>query len=169
MGIFILSTSLLDLLISRFTNFRKSSRCKITYTSVLNSTTVITNLPMKLYIYLYACVLNCFSCVWLSATPWIVAHDYSVCGVFQARALGWVAMPSSRWSVPSSRESSPPRDQTCASYITYIGRWVPYHESHLGSPSFLLFTGNSWFLFCAMLMHTLCTFSSGFFAFITIL
>ena len=64
---------------------------KLHYTLVLNSTSVITNLLMKLYIYLYACVLNRFSCVWLSATPWIIAHDYSVCGILQEEH--WNGLP----------------------------------------------------------------------------
>ena len=41
----------------------------------------------------------------------------SVHGILQARILEWVVMPS-------SRESSLPRDQTC---ISSIGRWVLYH------------------------------------------
>ena len=32
-----------------------------------------------------------------------------------------------------SRESSPPRDQTQVSYMSCIGRWVLYHQHHLGS------------------------------------
>ena len=36
------------------------------------------------------------------------------------RKLEWVAMPS-------SRGSSLPRDQTCISYASYIGRQVLYH------------------------------------------
>ena len=37
-------------------------------------------------------------------------------GILQARILEWVSMPS-------SRESSRPRDRTCISYISCIGRW----------------------------------------------
>ena len=37
--------------------------------------------------------------------------------ILQARILEWVAMPS-------SRGSSQPRDQTCVSYISCIGRQV---------------------------------------------
>ena len=49
-------------------------------------------------------VLRRFSRVRLFATPWIVAHQASLSmGVLQARILEWVAMPS-------SRESSQPRD-----------------------------------------------------------
>ena len=44
----------------------------------------------------------------------------SICGIFQARILEWVAMPS-------SRGSSQPRDQTCISYVSYTGRWDLYH------------------------------------------
>ena len=44
----------------------------------------------------------------------------SVHGTLQARILEWVAMPS-------SRASSRPRDQTCVSFISCIGRRVLYH------------------------------------------
>ena len=51
----------------------------------------------------------------------------SVHGILQARILKWVVMPS-------SRGSSQPRDQTCTSYISCIGRQVLYHWHHLGNP-----------------------------------
>ena len=38
----------------------------------------------------------------------------------------------------SSRGSSPPRDQTHISCVSYIGRGVLYHSQHLGNPSFHL-------------------------------
>ena len=44
----------------------------------------------------------------------------SVHGILQTRIVEWAAMPS-------SRGSSQPRDQTCISYISCIGRWVLYH------------------------------------------
>ena len=50
----------------------------------------------------------------------------SVHGILQAGILEWVVMPS-------SRESSQPRDQTHNSYISCIGRWVLYHYRNLGS------------------------------------
>ena len=50
----------------------------------------------------------------------------SVHGILQARILEWV-------SIPFSRISSPPRDQTCISYISCTGRWVLYHPCHLGT------------------------------------
>ena len=49
-------------------------------------------------------------------------------GILQARILEWVAMPS-------SRESSPPRDQTQVSYASCIGRRVLYLRTALGSPN----------------------------------
>ena len=52
----------------------------------------------------------------------------SVHGIFQARILEWVAMPS-------SRGSSQPRDRTHDSYVSRIGRQVLYHQCYLGSPS----------------------------------
>ena len=48
----------------------------------------------------------------------------SVHGILHARILEWVAMPS-------SRGSSWPRDQTCISCVSCIGRRVLYHECHL--------------------------------------
>ena len=41
----------------------------------------------------------------------------SVQGILQARILEWIVMPS-------SRGSSPPRDQTHVSYVSCIGRGV---------------------------------------------
>ena len=35
----------------------------------------------------------------------------------------------------SSRESSLPGDQTCTPKVSFIDRWVIYHQHHLGSPS----------------------------------
>ena len=44
-------------------------------------------------------MLNHFSRVWLSVTPWAVAHQAPLSmGILQARIQGWVAMPSSRGS-----------------------------------------------------------------------
>ena len=50
-------------------------------------------------------------------------------GILQARILEWVAMPS-------SRGSSPPRDQTCVSCVSCIGRWILHLSHHLGSMGF---------------------------------
>ena len=47
--------------------------------------------------------------------------------ILLTRILEWVA-------VPFSRGSSQPRDRTCLSYASRTGRWVLYHQPHLGSP-----------------------------------
>ena len=46
--------------------------------------------------------------------------DSSVHGILQGKILEWVA-------IPSSRESSRPRDQTHVSCVVCIGRWLLYH------------------------------------------
>ena len=51
----------------------------------------------------------------------------SIHGIFQARILEWVA-------IPSSRECSGPRNRTQVSSVSCIGRRVLYHQRHLGSP-----------------------------------
>ena len=74
------------------------------------------------------CVLNCFSCVQILRNPMDCRlPGSSVHGILQAKILEWVA-------VPSSRGPSRPRDRTCVSWVFCIGRWVLYHECHLGSP-----------------------------------
>ena len=55
---------------------------------------------------------------------------FSLHGILQARILEWVAMPS-------SRESSWPRDWTRISYISCIERWVLYQLVPPGKPSLL--------------------------------
>ena len=68
-----------------------------------------------------------FSHVQLFATPWTVAWQAPLSmGILQARIQEWVAMPS-------SRGSSQPRDGTCVSYVSCVGRQVLYHYHHLGS------------------------------------
>ena len=59
----------------------------------------------------------------LFATPGIVACQApgsSVHGILWGRILDWVA-------IPFFRVSSPPRDQTCVSYILCIGKQILYH------------------------------------------
>ena len=53
---------------------------------------------------------------------------FSVHGIFQARILEWVAMPS-------SRRSPQPRDWTGVSDVSCIGKQVLYHY-RLGSPTY---------------------------------
>ena len=47
-------------------------------------------------------------------------------GILQVRVLEWVAV-----SYP--RGSSRSRDQTPVFYVSCFGRWVLYHQRHLGS------------------------------------
>ena len=51
----------------------------------------------------------------------------SVHGILQARILKWVAMPS-------SRGSSWPRDQTCISYVSSLGRQLFTTSTNMGEP-----------------------------------
>ena len=48
-------------------------------------------------------------------------------GILQARILEWVPMSS-------CRGSTQPRDQSPVSCVSCTGRWVLYHQHHLGSP-----------------------------------
>ena len=60
------------------------------------------------------------SCPTLCNPMGCISPGPSVHGIFQARILEWVA-------ISSSRGSCQPRDQTRVSYVSSIGRWVPYH------------------------------------------
>ena len=85
------------------------------------------------------CMLSCFSCIQLFVTLWSVAHQAPLStGIPQARILQWVSMPS-------SRGSSQPRDWTCVSYVSRIGRWVLYHGPHWGNPNKNPMSGNRYF------------------------
>ena len=71
------------------------------------------------------CVCVSHSVVSDSATPRTIAYQVPLSmGIFQAKILV---------TMPSSRDSSQPRDQTCTSYISYTGRRVLYPLSHLES------------------------------------
>ena len=61
-------------------------------------------------------MLSCFSHVWGSS-----GH-----GILRARILEWDVMPS-------SRESSPPKDWTLISYVSCFGRQILYHKRHLAT------------------------------------
>ena len=62
----------------------------------------------------------CVSCVWLFATPWTIACLAPLLMGFPTRILERVA-------ISSSRGSSQPRDQTCTSCISFLGRQILYH------------------------------------------
>ena len=70
--------------------------------------------------------------------------DSSVHVILQARILEWVA-------TSFSRGSSQPRDGTHIYCISCIGRWVLYHQRHLGSSYSRLFV-----IVCATEFHILC-------------
>ena len=64
---------------------------------------------------LTVCLCEPLSDVWFLMTPWTVAHQAPLSiGIHQERTLVWVVMPS-------SRESSQPRDWTQVSHI--VGRF----------------------------------------------
>ena len=56
----------------------------------------------------------------------------SVHGISQARTLEWVI-------ISYSRGSSQPRDQTGVSFVSCIGRWIPYHCATLEAHFILAF------------------------------
>ena len=75
----------------------------------------------------YVCVVIHVSHVWPFATLWIIACQGPLSmGILQAWILEWV-------STPSSRASSPPRDQTRVSYIYCIGRQILYRYHQVAS------------------------------------
>ena len=68
-------------------------------------------------------VKSCLFCDPLDCSP----PGFSVHGISQARTVEWAA-------ISFFRGSSQPRDRTCVSYVSCIGRQVLYHYHHLGSP-----------------------------------
>ena len=82
---------------------------------------------LNLYSHPFSCVCaQLLSCVQLFCDPMDSSSPgSSVCGISQARILEWIA-------ISSLRRSSQPRDWTCISHDSCIGRWILYH---LGSPA----------------------------------
>ena len=69
---------------------------------------------------MYACLvaqLGLILCDSMDCNP----PGSSVHGILQARILGWWGFAS-----PFCRASSPPRDGTRISYVSFIGRWLLY-------------------------------------------
>ena len=60
------------------------------------------------------------SCVWICDPMDYSLPGSSVHGILQATVLEWVA-------ISSTRGSSGPRDQTHVSWVSCIGRQIPYH------------------------------------------
>ena len=73
---------------------------------------------------MHICVL---SHVWFFVTPWTVAHQDPL-SMKSSRQEYWSRLPFS-----FSRESSLPRNQTCVSCFSGIGRWILYWLIHQGS------------------------------------
>ena len=61
------------------------------------------------------------SCVWFFVTPWTVAHQASLSMRFSRKEY-WSKLPS-----PTPGGSCQPRDRTCVSCISCIGKWTLYH------------------------------------------
>ena len=75
-----------------------------------------------------AFVLSWFSDVHLFVILWtLTCQALLSMGIIKVRILEWIAMPS-------CRESSQPRDWIHVSYVSWIDRWVIYHDSHQESP-----------------------------------
>ena len=83
---------------------------------------------------LYVCCAYSLSRVWLFVTPWTVTRQASLSmGSLQARTLEWVSMPS-------SRGSSQPRDQTQVSHIAgeFFTPWVTREAHFICSSVYML-------------------------------
>ena len=85
---------------------------------------------------MHMCVCECvcvcvqlLSHVQFFAAPQTSPPGSSVHGILQARILKWVVNSF-------SRGSSWPRDRTCISCISCIGKRIHYHPHHLGSPMY---------------------------------
>ena len=78
------------------------------------------------FIFQHAC-LGTQSCLTFCDPMDCSLPGCSVHGILQARILQWV-------TISYFRGSSQPRDQTHFSCISCIGRWILYHQHHLGRP-----------------------------------
>ena len=104
------------------------------YTVVLNST---KDHFLKSCLPLCVCVRS-LSCVWLFETPWTVARQAPLRGIFPARILEQVA-------ISSSSRSSRARDRSCISltagrFFTTEPLGRPFWQSYL----FSVFKNNLW-------------------------
>ena len=79
-------------------------------------------------LYMHACMLSDYTSVQLFVTLWTGAHKAPL-------SIGFSRQEHSKWVATSSfRGSSLPRDQTCISYVSCIGRQVLCQQHHLGNP-----------------------------------
>ena len=70
-----------------------------------------------------ACMISCFSCVWL-CDPLDCSPKISSVHRILRQGYWGVCPPLGCLSMPSSRVSSWPRDWTHVSYVSFIDRWV---------------------------------------------
>ena len=97
------------------------------YRHIFNKSSVLSTLPLlgiwwyKARVCVCVCLCVCsLSCLTLCGPMDCRLPGSSVHEIFQARILEWVA-------IPYSRRSSRPRDWTCVSCISCIGRRILYH------------------------------------------
>ena len=104
---------------------------KIRYIFIKEKIQVGNNPHIYCSIYLHVHEKSLQSCLTLSNPMDCSPLGSFVHGILQARILEWVAMPI-------SRGSSRPRGQTRISYVSCIGRWALYNQSHLTINTFSL-------------------------------
>ena len=93
------------------------------FASVFPSACILSswNFPRVSPFSIFVCMCSVLSRVWLFATPCAVACQAPLSMEFFGQEY-W-----SELSFSSSRRSSQPRDRTCVSCISYIGRQILYH------------------------------------------
>ena len=105
-------------------NWWNASLCVLVLHTHTNTHTHVRVCVYIYDMYTYICTCVVYSCTQSYLTLWdpmdCSLPGFSVFGIFQAKILEWVVMPS-------SRGSSQPRDWTCNSCASCIGRWFLYH------------------------------------------
>ena len=88
--------------------------CSIIHTSIIHTSqemeAIYTERWMDKEYVVYACMLSCFSRVWLCNPVDCTSSGFFAHGILQARIMEWVAMPSSRGSFQH-------RGRICISHI----------------------------------------------------
>ena len=100
--------------------FSRFHICALIYDIFLPLSDLFHSVRPSLGPSVHECTISHLSCPTLCHTMDCTPPGSSICGILQAKILEWV-------TVTSSRGSSQPRDLTSVSYVSYIGRWVPYH------------------------------------------
>ena len=100
-----------------------------TFSFLIGVVFTLVCLLVKFYmIFMHAFMLSCFSHSQLFVTPMDCSPPgSSVHGIFQARILEWIVMPS-------SRGSSQPRNRTSVSYVSCIGQAASLPLASPGKP-----------------------------------